>query len=94
MRSLAAPLLSLLAAACATSSSQQAQSSAEPAIPLNTLQSLTRELSSDEYQGRAPGTPGEQMTVDLLARSFQQAGLRPGNNGSWFQNVLLVQITA
>ena len=88
------PLASLLAAGCAASSSERAPSAAEPVIPLNTLQSLTRELSSDAFQGRAPGTAGEQLTVDLIARSFQQAGLQPGNNGSWFQNVPLVEITA
>jgi Zn-dependent M28 family amino/carboxypeptidase len=87
------PLASLLAAGCAASTGQ-APSAAEPLIPLNTLQSLTRELSSDAFQGRAPGTAGEQLTIDLIARSFQQAGLQPGNNGSWFQNVPLVEITA
>ena len=86
------PLLSLLAAGCATAAQQPR--TAEPVIPLNTLQSLTRELSSDAFEGRAPGTPSEQRTVDLIARSFQQAGLRPGNNGSWFQNVPLVSINA
>jgi Zn-dependent M28 family amino/carboxypeptidase len=86
------PLLALLAAGCATAPRQA--STAEPIIPLNTLQSLTRELSSDAYEGRAPGSAGEQRTLDLLARSFEQAGLQPGNNGSWFQDVPLVEITA
>ncbi|HYG30741.1 MAG TPA: M28 family metallopeptidase [Allosphingosinicella sp.] len=87
------PLLALLAAGCATSPSPQA-APAGPIIPLNTLQSLTREMSSDAFEGRAPGSQGEQRTLDLLARSFQQAGLQPGNNGSWFQDVPLVEITA
>jgi Zn-dependent M28 family amino/carboxypeptidase len=92
MRSIAAPFLALLAAACATGP-REAQTAA-PVIPLNTLQTVTRELSSDAYEGRAPGSRGEQMTVDYIARQFQAAGLRPGNNGSWFQNVPLVEITA
>ncbi|HEX8644590.1 MAG TPA: M28 family metallopeptidase [Allosphingosinicella sp.] len=92
MRPFALPFLTLLAAACSTGADRR--ENAAPVIPLDTLQSLTRELSSDEFQGRAPGTPGEQLTVDLLARRFQQAGLEPGNNGSWFQNVPLVEITA
>ena len=84
-------LLPLFAAACATTARDE---SAQPRIPLETLQSLTREMSSDAFQGRAPGTAGEQLTVDLLAREFQRAGLQPGNEGSWFQNVPLVEITA
>ncbi|HEX8365056.1 MAG TPA: M28 family metallopeptidase [Allosphingosinicella sp.] len=87
------PLLAFLAAGCATSPSPQA-APAGPVIPLNTLQSLTREMSTDAYEGRAPGSQGERRTLDLLARSFQQAGLQPGNNGSWFQDVPLVEITA
>jgi Zn-dependent M28 family amino/carboxypeptidase len=95
MKSLALPLLSLLAVGCTASTADRgSQQSAAPVIPLDVLQNLTRELSSDAYEGRAPGTPGEQKTVDLLTRSFQQAGLRPGNNGSWVQNVPLVEITA
>jgi Zn-dependent M28 family amino/carboxypeptidase len=87
------PLLSILAAGCAASS-ERTPPTAAPVIPLNTLQSLTREMSSDAFQGRAPGTEGERLTVDLLSRSFGQAGLEPGNNGSWFQTVPLVEITA
>jgi Zn-dependent M28 family amino/carboxypeptidase len=90
MRFLALPALSLLAA-CATTD-RQSQATADPIIPLNTLQSLTRELSTDEYEGRAPGTRGEELTVNRLALAFRQAGLQPGKNGSYFQNVPLVQI--
>ncbi len=92
MRQPAFPLLALLAAGCATAS--DAPPAAAPVIPLQTLQNLTRELSSDEFQGRAPGTVGEQRTVELPVRRFRQAGLQPGNEGSWFQTVPLVEITA
>ncbi len=64
-----------------------------PALSQATLQRVTRELSSDAFEGRAPGTPGETRTVELLAREFERAGLRPGNNGSWFQDVPLVEIS-
>ena len=39
-------------------------------------------LSSDEFQGRRPGTPGGQMTIDYLVESFKAMGVEPGNNGS------------
>jgi Zn-dependent M28 family amino/carboxypeptidase len=63
-----------------------------PAVSQATLQRVTQTLSSDEYEGRAPGTPGEQRTVAFLAREFESAGLRPGNEGSWYQDVPLVEI--
>ena len=55
----------------------------------------TRTLSSDEFEGRAPGTPGEEKTVAWLAQEFARLGLQPGNpDGTWVQNVPLVGITS
>lgn len=62
-------------------------------IPLDRWQNLARTLSSDEFEGRAPGTRGEELTLAALATAFADAGLQPGNNGSWFQDVPLVEIT-
>ena len=62
-------------------------------ISEKTMVDLTRELSSDEFEGRMPGTEGGQMTVELLTERFKAAGLEPGNNGSWTQDVPLVEIT-
>jgi Zn-dependent M28 family amino/carboxypeptidase len=83
-------LASLALAACATTPA----SPPGPDISLQTLQRVTQELSSDAFQGRAPGTEGETRTVELLAREFERAGLQPGNEGSWYQDVPLVEITA
>ncbi len=58
-----------------------------------TMIDITRELSSDEFEGRMPGTRGEELTVALLTERFEAAGLEPGNNGSWVQDVPLVEIT-
>jgi len=63
-------------------------------ISAETLQRVTRTLSSDDFQGRAPGTPGEERTIAFLSQEFRRAGLQPGNHGSWFQDVPLVEITA
>ncbi len=53
-----------------------------------------RVLSADEFEGRAPGTKGEELTVRYLVAQFQKAGLKPGNpDGSWIQKVPLVGIT-
>lgn len=65
-----------------------------PELSLATLQEVTKELSSDAYEGRSPGTPGEEKTVAYLIRKYEEAGLKPGNNGKWTQDVPLVEITA
>jgi Zn-dependent M28 family amino/carboxypeptidase len=51
-------------------------------------------LSGDDYQGRAPGTPGEDKTVAYLESEFKKIGLKPGNtDGTYVQKVPLVGIT-
>ncbi|MXO62924.1 M28 family peptidase [Qipengyuania oceanensis] len=62
-------------------------------ISERTLKDVTRTLSSDEFEGRMPGTVGEEKTVAYLIDRFAKAGLQPGNNGSWTQDVPLVEIT-
>jgi hypothetical protein len=49
-------------------------------------------LASDEFEGREPGTPGEQKTIDYIANSWKVRGLVPAaQNGGWFEPVPLVQ---
>jgi Zn-dependent M28 family amino/carboxypeptidase len=90
-----AAALSLTAAAC-TGTPELGSTAAPGTIALSeeTMKEITRTLSSDEFEGRAPGTPGEEKTIAYLIEQFQQAGLQPGNNGSWVQDVPLVEITA
>jgi Zn-dependent M28 family amino/carboxypeptidase len=59
-----------------------------------TMQDVTRMLSSDEFEGRAPGSVGEEKTIKLLTERFAKAGLKPGNGDSWLQKVPLVGIEA
>lgn len=65
-----------------------------PKISVETLKSVTQELSSDAYEGRAPTTEGEKKTIDYLVKRFQAAGLKPSNEGKWTQDVPMVEITA
>jgi Zn-dependent M28 family amino/carboxypeptidase len=52
-------------------------------------------MSSDEYEGRGPGTKGEELTVKYLTEQFQKLGLKPGNpDGTFVQKVPLVGFTA
>ncbi len=50
-------------------------------------------LASDAFEGRAPGSKGEQRTTEYLIQQFQRIGLQPGNRGSWLQAVPYVQAT-
>ena len=55
----------------------------------------TRTLSSDEFEGRAPGSRGEELTVNYLTEQFKRIGLKPGNpDGTYVQKVPLVGFTA
>jgi len=65
-----------------------------PALSEATMKDITRELSSDSYEGRAPGSAGEEKTIALLIAKFKAAGLEPGNEGSWTQDVPLIEISA
>ncbi|HLF84894.1 MAG TPA: hypothetical protein VI837_12020, partial [Blastocatellia bacterium] len=50
-------------------------------------------LSSDQYEGRGPGTPAEDLAINYIADQFKTAGLAPGNtDGTYFQKVPLVGI--
>ncbi|WP_375382399.1 M28 family metallopeptidase [uncultured Sphingomonas sp.] len=65
---------------------------APPAISIDTLRSVTKELSSDAYEGRKPTTPAEAKTVAYIVERMKAAGLKPGNHGQWTQAVPMVEI--
>ncbi len=104
------PQLGLLAAvaaftfACATTE-PQSNSSKQPNPPADAkaaiesiksdeLLSHIKTLASDEFEGRAPGTKGEELTVNYLTGQFKKIGLKPGNpDGSYIQKVPLAGFT-
>jgi len=50
-------------------------------------------LSSDEFEGRAPGSKGEELSIKYISDQFKSIGLKPGNpDGSYFQEVPLAGI--
>ncbi|SDA33025.1 M28 family metallopeptidase [Sphingomonas sp. NFR15] len=65
-----------------------------PAISVQTLEDVTKTLSSDAFEGRKPTTPAEDKTTAYIVERFKAAGLKPGVDGGWFQNVPLVETTA
>jgi hypothetical protein len=65
-----------------------------PSFDVDRIDRDIRILSSDEFEGRAPATRGEQMTVQYLIRELNAAGVQPGGeivNGvrQWTQRVPL-----
>src|SRR5438270_13765083 len=75
-----------LTAACSSDSKTSAPAPSQhtaigqlPTIDVDGLLAHTRTLSSDAYEGRAPGTKGEELAVTYLADQFSKVGLKPGN---------------
>ncbi len=69
----------------------------EPALQSITEKDLADDiaiLSSDDFEGRSPSSPGEAKTIQFLKSEFQRIGLQPGNGDSYFQEVPLVSIAA
>ena len=57
--------------------------------PGNLLRHI-RELSSDAYDGRLPGTPGEEKSVAYVISQIKGIGLQPGTpTGGFVQKVPL-----
>ncbi|HVI57843.1 MAG TPA: M28 family metallopeptidase [Luteimonas sp.] len=55
---------------------------------------LVKTLSSDAFEGRGPGSPGEEKSVDYIRAQFERIGLKPGIGGQWFQTVPMTETTA
>ncbi len=51
-------------------------------------------LSSDAFEGRKPGTPGEAKTLAYLESEFKAIGLKAPTPAGYLQSVPLVEITA
>jgi len=51
-------------------------------------------LADDSLQGRKPFTPGEVKAINYISSEFKKEGLEPGNNGSYFQDVPMVEVTS
>ena len=84
----------LLAAAC-SGGSPAAMTLAELPSPSTDIMLVDiKTLSSDEFEGRMPGSKGEALTVEYLVKQLKDSSLEPGApNGEWLQKVSLVGLT-
>ncbi|HEU4694923.1 MAG TPA: M28 family peptidase [Vicinamibacterales bacterium] len=100
------PVLLLFVVVCACSSQPGSEPAANSGAPgsaaIKTMPKFEatrvlehiKVLSSDEFEGRAPGSKGEELTVKYLEDEFKKIGLSPGNtDGTYIQNLPLVGIT-
>src|ERR1043166_4827779 len=63
------------------------------AITADGLLAHIKMLASDEFEGRAPGSKGEELAIKYIADQFKTIGLIPGNpDGTYFQEVPLAGI--
>ncbi|WP_213605234.1 M28 family metallopeptidase [Pseudoxanthomonas japonensis] len=90
-------------AACKQESAAPAPEAATPPAAAHTFTAditegdfadMVNTLASDEFEGRAPGSVGEEKTANYLEAQMKRIGLQPGNNGSYFQDVPMVETTA
>jgi Zn-dependent M28 family amino/carboxypeptidase len=76
----------------ANETSEFAIAGAAAEIDTKRLAEIVKVLASDEFEGRAPGTPGGKKTVEYLIEQFGELGLEPGGkDGSWVQTVPLIR---
>ena len=93
--------LSLFSSAILIGCSPQSNEVANPAIEAVSetaeIEAMLHEhiavLASDEFEGRAPATPGEEKTINYLQSKFEALGIDPGNGDSYFQSVSVTEIT-
>jgi len=91
-------LLLLCSAALLTACSEETTDSASMvSVDTSEIEAMLHEhiavLASDEFEGRAPATPGEELTINYLRNQFQALGIGPGNGDSYYQSVSVTEIT-
>ncbi len=86
--------LALACAALASLSGSPTLPVKAPDITADAILAHVKVLASDRFEGRAPGTKGEDLTVAYIADEFKKAGLVPGNpDGTYVQPVPMVGVT-
>src|SRR5437660_1710399 len=86
-------ILTLFATAFAADPETERLKPALDAVTPDGLLAHIKMLASDEFEGRAPGSKGEELSIKYISDQFKQSGLSPGNpDGSYFQEVPLAGI--
>src|SRR5881275_2441252 len=92
-RSLLAIIFAAAASLLATDELTERLQPALEAITPDGLLAHIKVLASDEFEGRSPGTKGEELSVKYITDQFKKIGLKPGNpDGTYTQEVPLAGI--
>jgi Zn-dependent M28 family amino/carboxypeptidase len=71
------------------------EAAAAAVITGENLRAVVAEIADDRYQGRGPGSEGDEMTRQFLIQQMTALGLQPGgDNGSWEQEFALIGINS
>lgn len=80
--------MAVIVGGCSTSKVPVSAAAIDPAR----VEAMVKVLASDAFEGRAPGTPGEDKTIAYLIEQFQAIGIQPGGpDGQWTQAVPMMR---
>jgi Zn-dependent M28 family amino/carboxypeptidase len=89
MKRTIAPLLLLLLVISGVAAQDRTAS-----FDANKMRERVKRLSADDFEGRGPGTEGGKRAAQYIADELKSVGAKPGNKGSYFQNVKLFGVKA
>ncbi|WP_374951815.1 M28 family metallopeptidase [Mucilaginibacter sp.] len=78
-------------ASCSSNSKKETATATDTALAADIKQHIAV-LANDSLLGRKPFTVGEEKTIAYIAAQFKKLGLEPGNKGSYYQDVPMVEI--
>jgi Zn-dependent M28 family amino/carboxypeptidase len=91
-------LATVFCAAVSLAGNDELEERLQPALEAITPDGLLahiKVLASDEFEGRSPGTKGEDLSVKYITDQFKKIGLKPGNpDGTYTQEVPLAGINS
>ena len=80
-------LLAVALATVALAACDKADRGSEPQFSGDRIKSDVAFLADDKLEGRYIGSPGHETAARYVAARFAALGLKPGNHGSWYQQI-------
>jgi Zn-dependent M28 family amino/carboxypeptidase len=93
LRRLAPALLASVLILPALAVTWPAHPTTSPDITAADISARDKALADDVFEGRGPGTKAGEASAQWIADELKRIGIKPGNHGSYFQNVPSVTIT-
>jgi len=82
------------AAPATTTTAAASRHDFDDAINASDFAEHVQTLASDAFEGRGPGSAGEEKSVAYIESQFKRIGLKPGNGDSYFQTVPMIETRA